>query len=124
MLGFCFGQGIKKLVISIDILPKFRILIGTDMILLTESRLGKKSEKKSGKIIDISTKNRAYTSCTLELKIPRKYQRYIDDIDKISEIFWRFFQHIGGLDFDFLTSDLTARISSYFNPTVHISSTF
>ena len=53
-----------------------------------------------------------------------KYRRYIDDIGKLSEIFWRFFQNIGGLDFDFLTSDLTAQIGFCFDQTVHISSTF
>ena len=53
-----------------------------------------------------------------------KYRRYIGDIDKITEIFWRFFQNIHGLDFDFLTSDLTAQIGSCFDPTFHISSTF
>ena len=31
---------------------------------------------------------------------------------------------MNGLDFDFLTSDLTAQISSCFYPTIHISSIF
>ena len=53
-----------------------------------------------------------------------KHRRYIGDINKISEIFWRVFQKIGGIDFDFLTSDLTTQIGSYFDPRVHISSTF
>ena len=55
--------------------------------------------------------------------ISTKYHRYIGNIGKISETFLRFFQNINGLDFDFLTSDLTAQIGSCFNPIVHILST-
>ena len=53
-----------------------------------------------------------------------KYQKYIDDISKISEIFWRFFQNIDGPYFDFLTIDLMVQIGFCFDPIIHISSTF
>ena len=79
----------KKLVISADISPKYRISAATNTILLIESRLGKKIRK----IDDISVKY--WKILIFRRNIERIHHarvcwKFQENLDKISEIYRRY----------------------------------